>query len=207
MKFLITTTLLICLTINGFGQHIRIDKNQLAFLKNEKQISVVFNYDNYKRGGKNLTEDQYIQNRITKLSEKGIDTAIWRKAYEESKAMLWPDAFIRKLNETLERYEAPEFTLDSLSDTNYCMAVYVPWIYSGYDVGIGRSPAKVKLVVTFVNLKTGEKKTSISISDVMGHNDADDNDSEWPHLRRAENAFYNAGYKFGISTKRLFDKK
>ena len=207
MKFLITTTLLICLTINGFGQHIRIDKNQLAFLKNEKQISVVFNYDNYKRGGKNLTEDQYIQNRITKLSEKGIDTAIWRKAYEESKAMLWPDAFIRKLNETLERYEAPEFTLDSLSGTNYCMAVYVPWIYSGYDVGIGRSPAKVKLVVTFVNLKTGEKKTSISISDVMGHNDADDNDSEWPHLRRAENAFYNAGYKFGIGAKRLFDKK
>ena len=207
MRILILHIAFIIGTSTLFAQHIKIDKKELSFLRNEQTINVVFKYDNIKRGGEYISELKYIENRKIKLSLKGKDTIAWIEAYTKSKQNLWQEAYVKHLNKTLHKYKAPLFKIDPSKSTNYSMIVDVVWIYSGYDVGIGRSPAKIKLILTFVDNKVRRKRTNIIVPETFGGNNDNDNDSHWPHLKRVENAFYNSGFKLGIAIKRVFDKK
>lgn len=205
LRILLLLTFLFIGSSQIFAQHIKINKEELSFLKKEQTINVVFSYDNYKRGGKQISESEYVKNRKEKLVLREKDTTLWLDAYQNSKQILWPEAFAENLNKYLSKYKAPKFSPNSgKADANFTMIVHVLWIYSGYDIGIGRSPSKIKLKITIIDNKTNEIKSTINISETRGNNSDDDNDSEWPHLRRVENAFYNSGFKLAIALKRVF---
>lgn len=188
------------------AQHIKISKERLSFLKKESVVSVVFNYEDYKREGKKISENRYLKERKDKLIEKDKDGEAWLESYYEHKANIWQEAYVEILNEKFLKYEAPNFKLDSIR-TDYTMKVNVLWIYSGYDFGVGRSPAKLSLKIDIIDNATERIKSSIKITESKAGNSDDDNDTEWPDLKRVENAFSSSAYKLYIALKRVFDKK
>lgn len=179
----------------------------MAFLENESHIQVRFKYDNLSFNADNLSEIAFIDYFKVKMASRQIDSTGWTNSYFNHKDELWQEAYVSKLNETLERYQSPNFTLDESRKSNYYMLVEVIWIYAGYDIGIVKSPSKVKLNLHLFEQNTKTKITTIPVGTTTADNDKEDNDSEWPYLRRIQNAFTVSGFKFGISLKRLFDKK
>ena len=63
MKTVLLSITFLIVTTSLFAQHIKIDKKQLSFLNNEQVINVIFKYDDIKRGGDNISELKYIENR------------------------------------------------------------------------------------------------------------------------------------------------
>ncbi len=193
--------------VSGFSQHIKIDKKKLGFLKNETHVQVKFKYDNLSFNADNLSEIAFIDYFKDKMASRQIDSTGWTNAYFLHKDALWQEAYVSKLNETLERYQAPIFSLDESQNANYYMLVEVNWIYAGYDIGVAKSPSKVKLNLLLFDKKNKTKIATIPVGISTADNDKEDNDSEWTYLRRIQNAFTNSGFKLGITLKRLFDKK
>jgi hypothetical protein len=210
MKLLTSICILICflgISFSTLAQHIKIDKDRLAFLKKEKIIPVVFDYTGYKREGKKISEADYLIEKTERLAAKDKDTKAWLEAYYNHKNNIWQEAYVHTFNEKLAKYEAPHFTLDTLSQTAYTMKVKVLWIYAGYDFGVGRSPAKISLKIQLIDNATNRIKAAFDISESRGGNSDDDNDFAWRNLRRVENAFSSSAYKLAIALKRVFDKK
>ncbi|WP_299889274.1 hypothetical protein [uncultured Lacinutrix sp.] len=206
MRLLLTILLITASYTFAFAQHIKINKEQLLFLKNEDSIQVIFNYEKQERGGKRISEAKYIDNRKKKIQSKKKDTIVWLKDYKNSKHLLWPKAYISKFNERLSKYKSPELIINNTTKTNYTMQVNVLWIYSGYEFAGSTSPSKVKLDILLINNKTKKIAATLNIDESRANNSDDDNDSTWPNLRRVENAFANSGYKLAIALKRIFDK-
>ncbi|PNQ73377.1 hypothetical protein C1T31_07625 [Hanstruepera neustonica] len=195
------------ISLSAFSQHIKIDKKKLEFLKNETHVLVKFKYDNLSFNADNLSEIVFIDYFEEKMASRQKDSTGWTHAYFKHKDSLWQEAYVSKLNETLERYQAPIFSLDESLSTNYYMLVEVSWIYAGYDIGIAKSPSKVKLKLHIFEQDTKKKMTTIPVGITTADNDKEDNDSEWTYLRRIQNAFTISGFKLGIALKRVFDKK
>lgn len=109
------------------------------------------------------------------------------------------------MNENLSKFIAPKFVVNS--ETNYTMKVNVLWIYSGYDIGIARSPSKIRLRLELIDNTTKKIVEIINVKKSHGYNQDADNDSEWPYLRLVQNAFRNSAFKLAITLRRVFDKK
>ena len=195
------------ISVSVFSQHIKIDKKKLEFLKTETHIQVKFKYDNLSFNANNLSEIDFIDYFKEKMASRQKDSTGWTNAYFLHKDSLWQEAYVSKLNETLERYQAPIFSLDQSLNSNYYMLVEVSWIYAGYDIGVARSPSKVKLKLHIFEQNTKKKITTIPVGITTADNGKEDNDSEWTYLRRVQNAFTISGFKLGIALKRVFDKK
>jgi len=204
MKLLITIALSLFYITFTFSQHLKIDKDALSVLKSEEQVSVFFTFQDCTFGGKYLSEKEFIKSHYKKIIKRNQDTTDWYNAYQNSKKSLWPKAYLKNLNTYLSRYDAPEFVLDSLHRNNYILKVNVVWIYTGYDVGVARSPSKISLMLKIIENNTGKVISTIKVSETRGGNSDEDNDSNWTYLRRVENAFFNSGFKLAIALKRIF---
>lgn len=187
------------------GQHIKIDKKKLSFLKEEKTLNVIFDYSDLIRGGNFISEEEYLKKQKEKISARKNNYEEWFMAYEHSKNKTWKEIYVSILNENLSKYIAPKFVINS--ETNYTMKVNVLWIYSGYDIGIARSPSKIKLRLELIDNATKRIVEIIDVKESHGYNKDFDNDSEWPYLKLIQNAFRSSAFKLAITLKRVFDKK
>ena len=205
------TSLLITLFIascsTSIAQHIKINKKNLAFLKNEKAINVVFNYDNHTRGGDHISELQYIEKRKNRQLFHKKDPETWYTYYQNSKNIHWKDAYVNTLNQHLNQYQAPKFVLHSDLKNKFTMLVNVVWIYSGYDIGVAKSPAKLTLIVELLDNNTNQIVETIHIKKALGENTDHDNESKFSNLRLVQNAFKKAGFKLAITLHRVLQKK
>jgi len=205
------TTLLLTLTIafcsSSIAQHIKINKKNLSFLKNEQIINVVFNYNDHTRGGDQISELTYIEKRKKRQVEINKDPDVWFTYYQNSKNINWKNAFVDNLNQYLTKYQTPEFQLNSALKTKYTMLVNVLWIYSGYDVGAAKWPSKVTLRVELIDNTTQKTIETIDIKKAQGGNTDLDNESKYSNLRLVNNAFKKAGFKLAITLQRVFKKK
>ena len=200
-------TLFITLCSTSIAQHIKINKKNLAFLKNEKTINVVFNYDNHTRGGDHISELQYIEKRKKRQLFHKKDPETWHTYYQNSKNIHWKDAYVDILNQHLNKYQAPQFVLYSDLKSNYTMMVNVVWIYSGYDIGVAKSPAKLTLIIELLDNNTNQTVEIIHIKKALGENTDHDNESKFSNLRLVQNAFKKAGFKLAITLHRVLQKK
>lgn len=186
-----------------YAQHIKIDKDQFVFLKDEITVSVQFSYDHLTHGGKYISDKERLNETKASLIKKGKDTLVYQQAYDNYKAVLWQTAYIEKINETLKDYNAPKFIIANSETANYTMLVDVVWMHFGYDVGISRAPSKVKTEITFID-KDKTVMTSLKFGESFGDNSDDDNDSSWPNLQRIKNAFETNAFKLGLALRRVF---
>lgn len=204
MKSLFTLVFITFSFTTIFAQHIKINKKELLFLRNEPSINVVFNYDTHTRGGDHISEKEYIKNWTKTLTNKSKDTSVWHNAYLNSKNKIWQETYVNNLNSNLIQYISPEFKLNSNSD--FTLLINVLWIYSGYDIGIAKSPSKIKLELDVIDNNTKKIIQTIEIKESRGENKDSDNDSLWPDLKLVENAFKNSAFKLAITLRRVFEK-
>jgi len=205
------TTLLLTLSFafctSSIAQHIKINKKNLTFLKNEQAINVVFNYDNHTRGGDQISELKYIEKRKKRQVVINKDPDTWFTHYQNSKNINWKNAYVDNLNQYLKKYQAPEFQLNATLKTKYTMLVNVLWIYSGYDVGAAKWPSKITLRVELIDNTTQKIIETINIKKAQGENSDLDNESKYSNLRLVNNAFKKAGFKLAITLQRVLKKK
>lgn len=206
---LLLSFLLICINLQfSFSQHIDIDKKALSFLASEEKVNLVFTFDNVLFGGKNITEEEFLQIEFLKISEsKGEEVANdWLTVYKNNKEEIWQETFATTLNEKLSNYEnSPEFILDD-ETSKYTMKVNVDWMYFGYNVVIGKEPSKVNMELTFYEtVKPRDTIFTTQIRRAMGLNNDSYNFNDWPSIRRMEKAYTKAAYKLAQALKRIVD--
>jgi len=201
---------LICITSTQivFAQHIDIDKKTLSFLASEEKIATVFSFENVLFYEDNKTEEEFLQNQNNKITEWKDEEAAkdWVKTYYSSKENDWPDSFLNTLNEKLTEYNNSPTFVNKDSDTKYTMKVHTVWMYFGYNVIVGKKPAKVTMDISFYETDNPENIiANTKISRAMGLNNENYDLSNWPSFRRVGKAYVKGAYKLAQAFKRILD--
>jgi hypothetical protein len=149
MKKLIALVLVLFYT-SMYSQKIKIEQGNFDFIVDQKEVNVVFNYDNMKLLKENYTNDEYVTKRSADLEEKGRGKGkTWEKAWKSSPELIWNPKFLELMNKYLGKAQDIYFAED-LEDTKYTLIVETVWIYPGWDAGIMKQPAKVTTNLKFV---------------------------------------------------------
>lgn len=134
-----------------FAQKVKVTKGDLSFLKDQKEVNVVFDFSNLKLMKENLTEAQYIENRKNELNEKSRGNGdAWEKKWEGAREMFWKPKFLELVNVVLQKKKQDTFFKEEAQGTKYTLIVDVVWIYPGWDVAMMKQPAKVTTNLRFV---------------------------------------------------------
>lgn len=132
-------------TAQSFAQSIK----DFKLLKGEKEVEVVFTYDNLRIQKDNFTEEEYKSKHKANLDKKTEGSGeIWVKSWERAKEDIWNPKFVVLTNKYIGnkvkfKQQAP--------DSKYILIVDVTWIYPGWDAGIMKQSAKVTSTVKLVS--------------------------------------------------------
>jgi len=132
------------------AQDMKIKKGKFDFLKGQKELNIEFNYDNLKLMKENLTNSQYIEQRVAELNkdEKGKGD-IWKKKWAAAPEGIWNIKFMELLNKYYSNKKNVTVQ-EGLASAKYTLIVDAAWIYPGWDAAIMKKPAKVSTVLRFV---------------------------------------------------------
>jgi len=149
MKKHFALVLIIFCTV-AYAQKIKVEQGNFDFIAGQKEVNVVFNYDNMKLMKDNFTNDEYVTKRSADLEKKARGKGkTWEKAWNSSRELIWNPKFLELMNKYLGKEEDMYFAED-LSDSKYTLVVETVWLYPGWDAGIMKQPAKVTTNLKFV---------------------------------------------------------
>lgn len=135
--------ILMCLILVNstvFSQKLKDEKGTFSVLKNEKNVNIVFSYNNLKLLKENFTEEQYITERKKQLNEKENGNGdVWVAKWKNAKEGIWEPKFVELLLKTVDNITFKE----EATDAKYTLLVDAVWIYPGWDVYMMKQPAKV----------------------------------------------------------------
>lgn len=133
------------------GQDMEIVKGDFGFLKDQKEINVVFDYSKLTLMKEKKTEQQYVDDRTKELNEKtkGVGD-IWKKKWNPSKELIWNPKFLELLNIVLLKDKKEINFQEGLDSAKYTLIVQAVWVYPGWDAAIMKQPAKVSTNFKFV---------------------------------------------------------
>lgn len=141
---------LMLVSFASIAQDMDVKKGDFKFLKGEKELNVEFNYSDLKLMKDNLTNEQYVEERVKDLNEKSKGNGnAWKKKWEASPQMIWNPKFMELLNKVYGN-EKNVTVEEGLTSAKYTLIVDVVWIYPGWDVAMMKKPAKVSTVLRFV---------------------------------------------------------
>ena len=133
------------------AQDMDVVKGSFGFLKDQKEVNVEFNYTNLKLMKDDLTNDQYVSDRVKDLNEKAKGNGeIWEKKWYASRDLIWEPKFIELMNTIFTKEKKDISFQENLSQAKYTLIVDAVWIYPGYNIGIVKKGAKVSLNLKFV---------------------------------------------------------
>lgn len=148
-RFFFTTVLFITFFIT-YAQKFQNETGNIAVLKGETQVNVEFNYTNLRLMKDNLTEEEYIAERIEYLNKKNQGEGdIWLTGWKVAKESIWQPNFLKLLTRTITKDKGISFNLNS-DNAKYTLLVDVIWIYRGWDAGIVKQHAKVTTTLKIV---------------------------------------------------------
>lgn len=146
----------------GIGQ-LKVTSGSFDFLKDQKEINVIINYDNVKYQIENYNEQQYLDNRknaILKSSNKSDkDWEDWFSEWNEYKNNGNLDAFLKGVNKSKKRKFGRNL------NTQYTLIIEPIWIYAGWNAGAWSQEAKLSTVLKFVETQNPEKTLLIYNAD------------------------------------------
>ncbi|MFS4493088.1 hypothetical protein [Maribacter sp. 2308TA10-17] len=149
MKNFITLVLVFAFT-SIYSQKIKVEQGSFDFIVGQKEVNVIFDYDNMKLMKENFTNEEYITKRSADLEEKARGKGkTWEKAWNSSRELIWNPKFLELINKYLGKDKDMYFAED-LQDTKYTLIVETVWLYPGWDAGIMKQPAKVTTNLKFV---------------------------------------------------------
>lgn len=138
------------------AQRFQDEQGTLSVLKGQTEVNVEFNYDNLRLMKDNLTEDEYIKERIEYLNKKAEGEGdIWVNSWKSAKETIWQPNFLKLLSRTITKEKGISFKQNIENSAKYTLIVDVIWIYRGWDAGIMKQPAKVTTTLKIV--ETGNK--------------------------------------------------
>ena len=146
----ITLVALLIVSSVASAQKMKVVSGNYNFLKGEKELNVEFNYDDLKLMKENLTNDQYVAERVADLNEKSRGNGDnWKKKWDSSRELIWNSKFLELLNSTYGKAKDVRI-MENNPDAKYTLIVDAVWIYPGWDIAMMKKPAKVTLRYRFV---------------------------------------------------------
>ncbi|KFF07340.1 hypothetical protein [Flavobacterium reichenbachii] len=148
MKKLVLALLFVSAAMTA--QDMDVKSGDFAFLKDQKEINVEFDYSNFTVLKDKKTEAQYVEERTADLEKKakGNGTA-WSKKWSGAKDAIWNPKFLELVNVVLSK-DKKDVTFQEGLSTPYTLIVQTVWIYPGWDVAMMKQAAKVTTVLKFV---------------------------------------------------------
>ncbi|HSD14000.1 MAG TPA: hypothetical protein VLB74_05080 [Flavobacterium sp.] len=135
----------------AMSQDMDVTKGDFSFLKDQKEINVEFTYNNLKLMKDNLTDEQYVSERVADLNKKGTGTGDnWKKKWYASRDLLFETKFLELVNVVLTKEKKNVTFQEDLKSAKYTLIVDAVWIYPGYNVVMAKHGAKVSTVLRFV---------------------------------------------------------
>lgn len=134
----------------ALAQDIEIKSGDFAFLKDQKEINVEFDYSSFTMMKEKKSEAQYVEERTADLNEKSKGNGnIWSKKWSGAKESIWNPKFLELVNVVLHKDKKDVSFQEGLS-TPYTLIVQTVWIYPGWDVAMMKQAAKVTTNLKFV---------------------------------------------------------
>ena len=126
------------------AQDMDILKGDFGFLKDVKEINVEFTYDNLKLLKDNLSDADYVKERVADLNEKGKSVGdVWKKKWYASRELAFEPKFLELVNIVLSKKKQDLNFQEDLKSAKYTLIVDAVWIYPGYNVVMAKQGAKV----------------------------------------------------------------
>lgn len=142
-----------CLLISGaaFAQDMNVVQGNFDFLKDQKEVNVVFDYSDFTMMKEKMTEAQYVQEHKADLDKKAKGNGnIWEKKWIAAREQIWTPKFLEIANTVLTK-EKKDLNFQEGLKTPYTLIVKTVWLFPGWDAGIMKQPAKVTTNLKFVD--------------------------------------------------------
>ncbi|MBP9794369.1 MAG: hypothetical protein KBC56_10280 [Flavobacterium sp.] len=140
------------------AQKVDVVSGNFTALKGQSEVNVVFDYSHFKLMKENLTEAQYIQNRVKELNEKTKGNGeIWKKKWEGAKEMFWTPKFLEIANVVAKKTKTNLSFQEGLASAKYTLLVEAVWIFPGWDAYMMKQPAKVTTRIKLVETANKSK--------------------------------------------------
>lgn len=134
----------------AIAQKTKVKSGDFKFLKDVKEINVVFNFDNLTLLKENLPEEQYIKERKADLNEKTRGNGdLWEEKWHSAKEGIWKTKFLELMLKSATAKKDILFQ-ENLDTAKYTLIVDVVWIYPGWDAAVMKQKAKVSTVLRIV---------------------------------------------------------
>ncbi len=167
----IVSIFVVCLFITALStaQKTKTISGDFKYLSGQKNINVVFNYDDLQLMKENFSEEKYISQRKADLNEKTRGNGdLWEQKWNAAKEGIWEPKFLELMLKTVTEKENVIFQ-KGLDDAKYTLIVDVVWIYPGWDAAVMKQKAKVTTLLKFVETANPDKiLLEISSKDAPG---------------------------------------
>lgn len=149
MKKLVVALLFVSAMMTA--QDMDVVKGDFGFLKDQKEINVEFTYENLKLMKDNLTDEQYVSERVAELNEKAKGTGdTWKKKWYASRDLTFEPKFLELMSVVLTKGKKDVAFQEDLKQAKYTLIVDAAWVYPGYNVVMAKKGAKVSTILKFV---------------------------------------------------------
>lgn len=128
------------------AQKMKVESGDFSFLKGQKELKIVMNFDNTTFYNEKMSEQEYIAKRVKEIGDdKGkAEADKWVEDWNYSKE----NTFIDKFISSMEKNASIKTSRDA--DAKYTLIVETTWIYPGWFAGVMKQPAKVSTRLKFV---------------------------------------------------------
>lgn len=131
---------------------IKTVQGNYAFLKNEDQLNVEFDYSDM-TVGKNLTEEEYIDERVEERNKKERGSGDeWKEGWFGARDKRYEPKFMDQFNKNLDGMIAKEGN----DDAQYTLIVHTTYTEPGFNIGVMKKPAEVNFEYIFVETDNPE---------------------------------------------------
>jgi hypothetical protein len=142
-----------CFFISGaiFAQDMNVVQGNFDFLKDQKEVNVIFDYSDFTMMKEKMPEAQYVQEHKADLDKKAKGNGnIWEKKWIAAREQIWTPKFLEIANTVLTK-EKKDLNFQEGLKTPYTLIVKTVWLFPGWDAGIMKQPAKVTTNLKFVD--------------------------------------------------------
>jgi len=148
-KILLAAVLFVAANISA--QDMNLTKGDLTFLKDQKEVNVVFDYSKLTLMKEKKSEATYIAERAEDLNKKAKGNGeVWKKKWEGAKDGIWQPKFLELINTVLTKEKKDLSFQEGLTSAKYTLIVEAVWIFPGWDVAMMKQAAKVTTTLKFV---------------------------------------------------------
>ncbi|GAA4371204.1 hypothetical protein GCM10023185_46440 [Hymenobacter saemangeumensis] len=166
----LAVALLSLLSYSSFAQSMDMKSGKLDFLKGQKNINIVYTYDNMMVG--KGTEQDYVDKKVSEHNQKEAGKGdTWKKNWLGAREQRYQPEFEELLN---KRLEDAGVKAGKFPDAPYTLILKTTFTEPGFNVGVMRMPAYTNMEAVFVKTGTTNPEAVIAMTkspgrDAMGY--------------------------------------